>query len=269
MIHVDFDPAKLEGEERTWWEAWVARAQLATKACVEEVEAGRPPKWREDVWGDLKTFLLQRVFHGKCAYCESRVGHTSFGDAEHFCPKGAVKIRSGGKQRSVQCGGADHPGYYWLAHDWRNLIPACQQCNTVGKGNQFTVAGSYVCDPTVGKDPDDLDLLEQPLLLHPYRDRPDEHLRFGVRGAVTARNGDSRGTESISVYGLKRPDLVVDRSDYQEKAWDKAYRALGSGEAQLRRVIRGLREGRSPHSAAAWEYVKVRLERLGGLVGET
>src|SRR5829696_6946006 len=45
--------------------------------------------------------------HEKCAFCESRVTHISYGDVEHFRPK------AGYRQAAKDPLG--RPGYYWLA----------------------------------------------------------------------------------------------------------------------------------------------------------
>ncbi|MEF9674035.1 hypothetical protein QNM99_25505 [Pseudomonas sp. PCH446] len=38
-------------------------------------------------------------------------------DVEHYRPKGAVSED------------ASHPGYWWVAMDWDNLLPSCIDCN--------------------------------------------------------------------------------------------------------------------------------------------
>jgi len=261
VIHVDFDPGKLTGPDRVWWDAWAVKASQATVVCLDEVNKGNPPKFNEGVWSDLKAFLLKRVFNGKCAYCESRVVDTSFGDAEHFRPKGAVMVVEGGKRTSARCNGADHPGYYWLAHDWRNLIPACQECNTMGKANFFPLSRPYVCSPNAALSPAALDALEQPLLLHPYRDKPERHLQFGVKGSVAPKGGGVRGKESIKIYNLKRGGLVATRQEYQEKAWNEFTLAFRDGPAALRRVMTKWGSGKPPHSMAAVQYVNLRKRK--------
>ena len=60
---------------------------------------------------------LEALFHGKCAYCESDYAGTQPVDIEHYRPKGEVE------------GVPDHPGYWWLAAEWENLLPSCIDCN--------------------------------------------------------------------------------------------------------------------------------------------
>jgi hypothetical protein len=165
MRRVEFEPAQLVDEERDWWERWSARAADATQAVLDNVAAGNKPGWNPAVWSELKQWLLAHIFDGKCAYCEKKITGGFFGDAEHYRPKGKVTVKERGQVQTVMHDGKPHPGYYWLAYDWRNLVPACELCNSSdGKMNQFPVANSYVFRPEDGPDPDALDLAEGLLL---------------------------------------------------------------------------------------------------------
>jgi len=123
---------------------------------------------------------LEALFHGKCAYCESFYGAQAPVDVEHYRPKGAVE-------------GADHPGYWWVAMQWENLLPSCLDCNrrrrqqtpvavgdlkvlfeqmSTGKKDAFPIAGQRAA-------PEAADFSgEQALLLDPTRDQPGDHLVF-------------------------------------------------------------------------------------------
>src|SRR6266404_2065479 len=54
---------------------------------------------------------IEKIFHKKCAYCETFYIVAQPVDVEHFRPKGAVVV---GKEKK--------PGYYWLASEWTNLL---------------------------------------------------------------------------------------------------------------------------------------------------
>ena len=143
--------------------------------------------------GSVKA-ALDALFHGKCAYCESFYAKTQPVDVEHYRPKGKVE------------GEGAHPGYWWLAMVWTNLLPSCIDCNrrrgqrapdadspsmvrlqengdfdrsvplSSGKEAAFPLAaGSF---RAAGED-DDCDQ-EQRLLLDPTRDDPDLHLAFHI-----------------------------------------------------------------------------------------
>src|SRR3954467_8134559 len=96
MIHIDFDPGKLEEPLRTeWqnlaeqatqkaieaWETWKEKADISS-ASVDDAKIA----WSEEIWRDLKKWLLTNVFHEKCAYCETRILRFN-AHAEHFRPK--------------------------------------------------------------------------------------------------------------------------------------------------------------------------------------
>ncbi len=197
---------------------------------------------------------LERLFGGKCAYCESFYSVTAPVDIEHFRPKGDVQE-------------AEHDGYWWLAADFDNLLPSCIDCNRKrkqptpkpgidlvamlvdGKGTMLTNTGKKDSFPLADEtkraqgEADDIKL-EEPLLLNPCSDLPDEHIDFSydpgvgaaivfpkspagtmllnpVGAAATAANAAAvaaahaaqvRAAVSIHIYGLNRLGLVQART---------------------------------------------------------
>jgi hypothetical protein len=75
---------------------------------------------------------LEALFHGKCAYCETFYAQSAPMDVEHYRPKGAVDEDK------------DHPGYWWLAMGWDNLLPSCIDCNR--KRRQVTPISSSLIE---------------------------------------------------------------------------------------------------------------------------
>jgi uncharacterized protein (TIGR02646 family) len=161
---------------------------------------------------------IEKIFHKKCAYCESLYIVTQPVDIEHFRPKGAVVVNNQKK-----------PGYYWLASDWTNLLPSCIRCNrsnsylmpnnkkeTMGKKNFFPLEdeGQRATKPGDERN-------EKPLLLNPFNDNPAKHLEFTAQGVVRAalNKGEpsSKGLASITICALSRPDLVERRAEYARK----------------------------------------------------
>ena len=275
MKHVPFRPSELtHPDDRQWFAKWLRRARRATREAIADVEAGKEVSFKQKVWSDLKAFLLNGPmngqpfgpFRGKCAYCESRVTTTDFGDAEHYRPKGAVTRKENGKNVAVEYGGQTHPGYYWLAYDWRNLLPACGQCNSgEGKMNQFPIgAGSaHVMSHTAARTPAALDLIEHPMLLHPYfHDHPEKYLRFGEDGTVAAAEDDDLllGKSSIDTYNLKRGDLSISRHEYQEMAWQELLKAL-SNDTPFSTAMKKYQSGEAPYSQACIQYVRLKFTR--------
>jgi uncharacterized protein (TIGR02646 family) len=228
MIKVPFDPAKLTGEQRIWWEAWSARAAKKMADYLSKRAAGEACELDDSIWSDLKAWLLKHVFHEKCAYCEVHVTASGFGDAEHYRPKGNVTVSAGPTKRPVTLAdGKPHDGYYWLAYDWRNLLPACTRCNNA-KSDLFEVEGAHVADPS--HDTSGLNAAERPFLLYPYEDDPSKHLRFGKNGVVAAIDGSPRGKATIRILGLDRRELTEER-------WREQARALEALEGRVGQLM--------------------------------
>ncbi|AVO59612.1 HNH endonuclease family protein [Pseudomonas chlororaphis] len=167
---------------------------------------------------------LHELFHGKCAYCESFYYGSAPVDIEHYRPKGRVYEEP------------DHPGYWWIAMDWENLLPSCIHCNR--RSGQVTprLSASLVSLVNEGKafsrssvmqtgKQDSFPILgqraavgardfsaEQALLLDPCRDQPQEHLRFHVDsgnliGLVLPSSHDSGGLALVGGVAGIRPEL--------------------------------------------------------------
>src|SRR5690349_1720738 len=73
---------------------------------------------------------LDELFHGKCAYCESVYRAVDALDIEHYRPKGGVTEDD------------DHPGYWWLAGVWSNLLPSCPPCNQLRKHTHYRIGAT-------------------------------------------------------------------------------------------------------------------------------
>lgn len=167
---------------------------------------------------------LGRLFHGKCAYCESFFAGTQPADIEHFRPKGGVE----------ECPG--HPGYWWLAMKWENLLPSCIDCNRrrthvvlthamtvkeaeiafasasgelAGKENAFPTKNASWSYPE-----DDPANVEQPLLIDPTQTDPEEHISWDLEKdlPIAVPLGSSpEGDATIRVFALNRYALVQAR----------------------------------------------------------
>ena len=121
---------------------------------------------------------------------------TSPGRIDHFRPKGAVR-QSKGSDRV-------HPGYYWLAYQWDNLVFACEDCN-LKKSDYFPLE-----DPghRARNHLDDLDR-ESPLLLNPYVETdPGAHLTFD---GSACQPRTARGRMTVTSLKLNRPILQEER----------------------------------------------------------
>jgi hypothetical protein len=278
----------------------------ATERIIDLWEAGKkldPKKdFEDDIWSSLKKWFLKEVFNHKCAYCESDMEVQQSGHAEHYRPKAGVNYLNLGDKKRTTAKVADetgaelkHPGYFWMAYDWKNLVPSCEKCNTSGgKANQFPVGRQHTMIIKLTpaevnalnnqlipskKWPgfyypkhDLLNQLEQPQLLHPFDDeRPEEHIRFTMKGIVAAIQDEetgqlsAQGEHSIRVYKLQRDGLDRKRDDAQRKALTNYGMAhmeavrkplsrnecLAAGAASVREVL----DAKSEYSAAARDWL--------------
>jgi hypothetical protein len=137
---------------------WEQDVKNTIREVANAINANQNPKFPAK-WSKLKMHLID-MFNDKCGYCEARFTPTSFGDVEHYRPKGRVS-----EDRM-------HKGYYWLAYKPTNYLPACQLCNEPAKRDHFPIEGHRAYS-----EDDSLDN-EKPLLLDPYSDHFEKHLDF-------------------------------------------------------------------------------------------
>jgi hypothetical protein len=299
MRHVDFDPENLPEDLKQEWSDWMEKARKATVAAIDDWESAGKVQWKQPVWSELKKWLLEHVFYDKCAYCETRAVRDP-GDAEHFRPKGSVaqtappngsKSKTRVRVKTPDDKEADHPGYFWLAYNWRNLLPACNDCNSSeGKMDQFPVKKGHrflvelkAEDLSTLKDtphpsvkwpgwyylgPRDLNQREAPLLLHPYFDAPERHLKFGYAGIEAAVDNSEMGKYSIQVYNLDEDKLRQERQQAQSAAWLKYQVASGSRNGTPEENFQAARDavmdyiqGTRPYSAAVCDWIELNDRR--------
>jgi uncharacterized protein (TIGR02646 family) len=141
---------------------------------------------------------LQKAQHGKCAFCESKITHITYGDVEHFRPKAGYRQRPDDP--------LVRPGYYWLAYDWSNLFFCCSLCNQRFKRNHFPLTDAT---QRAASHHDPIER-EQPLLIHPEFDDPASFLEFDQE-YVRSIGGHPRGEATILILGLNREEIVEKR----------------------------------------------------------
>lgn len=194
--------------------------QAAEELARRELKSFPGSKLFKRYRGDDVKAALMELFEGKCAYCEKRFAATQPMDVEHFRPKGEIRKwpAPSGKRAELIAS----PGYYWLAADWRNLLPSCIDCNrgreqenarfgrveTLGKQNFFPVKSTRQLFHSESRG-------EETLLLDPCEDEPQRHLEYSDEGLVLGKT--EKGDMSIEVYGLNRRSLVEERRERQLK----------------------------------------------------
>jgi hypothetical protein len=232
MIRLTFVPPS----DDAGWDAWLAEAELAKTQLLQTPPEQR--KIKDRLYKGARRFLLAAT-HKKCAYCETHLPpQERTGDVEHYRPKGRVRDRHGKIVMVQQVGGdTPHPGYFWLAYDYRNLLPVCGACNRrardaregrlTGKGDIFPMLDDwYAGDPDGISD-------EKPSLLNPWlaRDDPSGHLSFDPKTGLVMGRTD-RGRQTIELLGLNRDGLPEERQEACVRVRERIHAglaALGSG----------------------------------------
>lgn len=201
--------------------------------------------------GQVKDVLL-RMCNGKCAYCESSLTYTSYGELEHFRPRAGAR----------GLGGEYAPQHYWwLAYDWDNLLIACQLCNSKYKRDYFPVEDERR-RAAAGVRGAGL-LREGALLINPCEENPADHLDFLPDGAI--RPLTKRGEVTIKILGLDRAELqerrrrvAADLSLLLRLLAESGQRAGGTEAA---RVVRQINALHAPDCPAEYVAVQRRVFR--------
>lgn len=170
-------------------------------------------------WSHAKESLYESQ-EGKCCYCERKRDKKREMDVEHYRPKGGIKDDK------------NHPGYWWLAYDWDNLLLACKTCNQEYKETHFPIQGQrayYKNDNLEG---------EKPYLLNPAIDTVKDRFAYVVKseeapiGFIKPRdNSDIRARKTIALLGLNtNPELVAERQRFFNN-FRSRLKSQGSGKS--------------------------------------
>ena len=242
------------------WLSWLRACTEATVELERIVSTGGAATFVDKLYRrksirKLYFFSPNAPFFGKCAYCESPLELID-GDIDHFRPKAEVRDENGDLVVVVATG-ARHPGYYWLAYHWKNLLPSCKTCNQIFKGAKFPVLGIHATSPAEVAQ-------EQPLLLNPLSEDPEEdpikHLKVDETGIIAGIT--PRGDTTIKVLGLRRDPLQTRRRSAYLEA-QALWRRLNDGEPQARADLKAIVEGRRPYHLAQ----KAALAELASRAG--
>jgi len=219
------------------------KSGLTERAEAEAYYSTVPPPTKAYEFGRYREVpvcqALDQMFHGKCAYCESPYRAVDALDVEHFRPKAGVDEAP------------NHPGYWWLAAKWTNLLPSCPACNQRRKHVEFrpgmtleeierallskpaTTSGKANAFPVLGKNwvsvVDADTSIEDPLLINPCDRNPDDCLEWVfdrdmqqpiwqadpvvpfLRARLVNSADSPHGEASIKIFGLNRVGVVKSR----------------------------------------------------------
>lgn len=169
-----------------------------TVILINNADAGKfDYKFNSAIYGhsEVKNSLIELQDY-KCCFCESKIGHISYGDVEHFRPKG-------GWIQDTET--LNQPGYYWLAYAWDNLLLSCQKCNQRYKRNFFPL----VNNATRNINTRDISA-ELPLFINPVNENPEDFISFNEEIPI-AIDENIRGVETVNKLRLDRELLNEQR----------------------------------------------------------
>lgn len=207
--------------------------------------------------------------HGKCWYVECKNPGTD-DDIDHFRPKLGVNEDPA------------HPGYYWLAFDWRNLRLSCHRANrprinpegvgTGGKGGHFPlinpVARAYTPAEGIGQEGpallDPTNVLDVALLTFRQSGEVDLSPEFRGQSGPEAKLAASRLILHLDWPAFREARVVlyntiertVDRGEREAPRDFNDNQAPKNGFVDAIRDLKNAMKAEKEYSAAARVYVE-------------
>lgn len=197
----------------------------------------------KDIYGaqDVRR-QLRADQHGKCAYCEcARNG--GYWPVEHFRPKGAYQ--------KEQHGSLLHPGYYWLAYRWDNLLYSCDDCNSTYKRCLFPLFDESKRNMEAKEISQ-----EEPLLINPATEDPEQLIGFREEMPLPL-------SSDLDSYAYKKAATTIsvlhldDRNDLLERRL-----RVWKGYNRIKKAIELLKQNVDDRSSLAVNILEEQLESL-------
>jgi hypothetical protein len=257
---------------------WLTRALSKTK----EFQRAGSYSETSSIWSEIKDVFLD-LQHGKCAYCERKLGGKSYNrkeyDVEHYRPKSNVGqwpskkvlqklIESGKASYKFATGDASDTGYYLLPYNILNYTVACTGCNSTLKSSFFPVAKKRVLTS------EDFEVLkkEEPFLLFPlgeWDDDPEEYITFnGILPVPKGKRGRKyrRARITIDFFDLDiRPELIEERAGIILAVWLALETLEDAGasadlKATAKNILDAALSPKKPHTNCARSFYKLCKE---------
>ena len=206
----------------------------------------------KNIWSDpnVKKFLYESQ-HGKCCYCERKRDKRE-ADVEHFRPKAEVD------------GAENHPGYWWLAYSWENLLIACKTCNQEYKKSEFPLKDESKRAYTEKSDIDK----EEPIMINPLKEDPEllidydfsAEAEFPGKFMVKAVGKCIRGKKTVDdLTGINDENVMLRRGDkleYYEMCVDLRNAGNGKLRSSIDKRVQDCISSRSEFSGFARFYFR-------------
>jgi hypothetical protein len=184
---------------------------------------------------------LAAAQHHKCCYCEAVFEHSSYGDIDHYRPKGSINEGQGNIDLK--------PGYYWLAYTDNNLLFSCERCNRSHKRSFFPI----VNPSQRARNHLQSIIQEQPLILNPSQIDPRNHIRFREEYPFPITEA---GRATIQHVGLDREPLNEARRSHLKlvRALWQVSRLNVAESTEARQSLSQLLKAQSQFTSATIDY---------------
>ncbi|ELK4826547.1 TPA: AAA family ATPase [Pseudomonas aeruginosa] len=199
-------PFTLQGRE-----ASIHRKKLANFFLMDEKKRAqtRVPDFGSELDHESLNAGLNRLFRGKCSFCESMVTTMPY------------RFRPPSDATPVAHNSDSHLYYSWLSNAWENLYSICEGCHPKQQPTYFPVRGKRAPLPTKNQLENyaneefglwrDHPPKEKPLLLDPC-EKCDfaRHLQIDLYGILLPRS--KRGQATVEYFELNRDELCSARA---------------------------------------------------------
>ncbi|MCK4106602.1 hypothetical protein [Acinetobacter radioresistens] len=250
MIYIFQDESKISNE----WLQKVANFQKELEKLTSVEERKAYIKTKQSVWGEIKDSLLE-MSHGKCWYSEAPDAVSDW-HVDHFRPK----------SRALDEDRTKHPGYDWLAFDWKNYRIAGSYPNSPHTDNEGITRGKWDYFPLVKNTPraswDDRDLSKEIiLLLDPTKKTDPKLMTFDEKGLPIPSDPynpiiKKRVETTVHYLYLDSPRLVAARK--------KKWREIMEWIETYREVCPNTIDECTPADYRRFEKLLNRIQKLSG-----
>lgn len=254
MRYIDFSLIDLDDPAVKHWlrKAKQNARQLASCSTHDQRKAFIQ---KNNIWSEFKPILM-KYFGEKCWYSECDLTG-SFGDVDHFRPKGKSTDENG--KVILQ------EGYWWLVYDYLNYRLSCEKCNRPfgdgGKGVKFPLKPGTL--PAAVQDKNDTPLLLDPCVLQDV-----QIIDCDETGEIISLSGDIYETERVNIskriynwncFNNARKQ-IRSKCKVALELFEIIYDSNPDNLAKPLQQLGKLVDEKSPYSSFARKYIKNKIE---------
>ena len=237
--------------------AWFSNAKLCLGELSKLATHGERKQYmkKHNIWSDFKPILI-RYYGEKCWYSECSL-EGSFGDVDHFRPKGKSTDDKGNLILA--------DGYWWLAYDYLNYRLSCEKSNRSfdagGKNDMFPL--KYGTIPATQGNKNDI-----PVLLDPCVDSDVALIDCNEAGEIVALSADpyeilrvdiSKRIYNWDCFNAARKK-IRSKCKTALELFEMAYESNPNNMVASISQICDLVDPQTPYSSFAKRYIQLKIQ---------